>query len=239
MRCKKASPLNMVNLVSVWICLQHIKESWGGDGFYCSTNQIKVEQNLIDSFCESVNIIACYNIIEVVQTCFKIIMSISKLLLSNPELQKHKYPSILEHLWRIPTVFARSLITLTIRKFPQSTLFPSCFLISRVPLIHIIHSGCLAAAYLRISSLRLTCGCLLENFLMEAALWLVAWKFPLEGYLFNWNFILEDTLLKVHDCEGMFEAYLENHPLLGYRVTQKNVYLFLGFQGEHRCLQNS
>ena len=45
------------------------------------------------------------------------------------------------------------------------------------------HWGCLAAAYLRISSLRLPCGCLLDHFLIEAVLWLLSWGFPHWGRL--------------------------------------------------------
>ena len=32
---------------------------------------------------------------------------------------------------------------------------------------------------------------------------------------------------------------ISNKAICIYRVTQRKVYLFLGFQGEHRCLRNS
>ena len=99
--------------------------------------------------------------------------------------------------------------------------------------------GCLATAYLRISSLRLPCGSLLKNFLIEAALWLLPWEFPHWGclgtnclkisswrLLIYWNFILEDTLLRLHDWGGMFEAYSGKLPLLGRLPQMGRTLLF-------------
>ena len=67
------------------------------------------------------------------------------------------------------------------------------------------HLGCLTTAYLRISSSRLPSGCLLENFLIEAALGLAAWEFPHWGYLF-----IKTSLLRIRARPIHLETILTN-----------------------------
>ena len=121
------------------------------------------------------------------------------------------------------SLFSLRLLCCCLREFPYSGYLATAYL--RITSLRLPCSG-LCENFL--SSLRLPCGHLLKNFLIEAALWLLPWEFPHWGclgtdclkisswrLLIYWNFILEDTLLRLHDWGGMIEAYSGKLPLLG------------------------
>ena len=59
------------------------------------------------------------------------------------------------------------------------------------------HWGCLGTTYLKISTLRLFFCCLLENFLIQAALQLLTWEFPLWGCLVTAYFKIPHWIILV------------------------------------------
>ena len=133
------------------------------------------------------------------------------------ELQKHKYPSILvteEHLFRIHTVFCPHFDYINCQEISSIKfiylilLIFSCYsdslikfyLFSKNQLLtqKFPYWGCSALAYLRISSLRLPCNILLENFLIEAALRLLDLEFPHWGCLETGCFRISSLWLFIH-----------------------------------------